>query len=385
MGAGCVLLLAVGRCGAIVEVQSMRIAQIAPLYEAVPPKLYGGTERVVAHLTDALVDLGHEVTLFAAADARTKGKLIAVRDRAIRLDAAPLKSDLAAHLTMLYEVRRRALQFDVLHFHVDMLHFTMFEQQAHKLVTTLHGRLDLKDLSQAYERWPQFQLVSISDRQRRPLPDANWIATVPHGFPDDLHRYCAQPAGNYFAFLGRMSPEKRPDVAIKLALRAGIPLKIAAKVDAVDVGYFEAVIKPLLDDPLIEFIGEIGDDYKSEFLGNARCLLFPINWPEPFGLVMIEAMACGTPVIAWNCGSVPEVVEDGVTGFIVDSEEQAFAAITRLPSIARKSVRAAFEQRFTARTMAHAYLDVYAGMLRTHANEKRVTNTISEPAYELGG
>ena len=232
------------------------------MYEAVPPKLYGGTERVVAHLTDALVDLGHEVTLFAAADARVKGKLIAVRDQSIRLDAAPLKSDLAAHLTMLYEVKRRAQQFDVLHFHVDMLHFTMFEQQAHKVITTLHGRLDLKDLPQAYKRWPQFPLVSISDHQRRPLPDAKWIATVPHGFPADLHAYCARPSGNYFAFLGRISPEKRPDIAIQLALRTGIPLKIAAKVDAVDVGYFEAVVKPLLNDPLIEFIGEIGDDYK---------------------------------------------------------------------------------------------------------------------------
>jgi len=356
----------------------VRIAQIAPLYEPVPPKLYGGTERVVAHLTDALVDLGHEVTLFAAADARVKGKLIAVRDRSIRLDAAPLKSDLAAHLTMLYEVKRRTQQFDVLHFHVDMLHFTMFEQQAHKVITTLHGRLDLKDLPQAYERWPQFRLVSISRHQRRPLPDANWMATVPHGFPADLYTYCARPSGDYLAFLGRISPEKRPDIAIRLALRTGIPLKIAAKVDAVDVGYFEAVVKPLLNDPLIEYIGEIGDDYKSEFLGNALCLLFPINWPEPFGLVMIEAMACGTPVIAWNFGSVPEVVEDGVTGFIVESEEQALAAVTRLPSINRRKVRAVFEQRFTARIMAHTYLDVYARMLQAHANEMRAVKAVTE-------
>lgn len=356
----------------------MRIAQIAPLYEAVPPKLYGGTERVVAHLTDALVDLGHEVTLFAAADARTRGKLIAVRDQSIRLDAAPLKSDLAAHLTMLYEVKRRAQQFDVLHFHVDMLHFTMFEQQAHKVITTLHGRLDLKDLSQAYKRWPQFQLVSISDHQRHPLPDANWIATVPHGFPADLYKYCARPSGDYFAFLGRISPEKCPDLAIRLAQHTGIPIKIAAKVDAVDVGYFEAVVKPLLKDPLIEYIGEIDDDYKSDFLGNALCLLFPINWPEPFGLVMIEAMACGTPVIAWNCGSVPEVVEEGVTGFIVESEAQALAAVRRLPSINRRNVRDAFERRFTARIMAHTYQGVYAGMLREHANETRVIRSTAE-------
>jgi glycosyltransferase involved in cell wall biosynthesis len=356
----------------------VRIAQIAPLYESVPPKLYGGTERVVAHLTDALVDLGHEVTLFAAADARVKGRLVAVRDQSIRLDAAPLKSDLAAHLTMLYEVKRRAQQFDVLHFHVDMLHFTMFEQQAHKVITTLHGRLDLKDLPQAYQRWPQFPLVSISDHQRRPLPAARWIATVPHGFPADLYTYCARPSNKYFAFLGRISPEKRPDIAIRLALRTGIPLKIAAKVDAVDVAYFEAVVKPLLKNPLIEFIGEIGDDRKSEFLGNARCLLFPIDWPEPFGLVMIEAMACGTPVIAWNCGSVPEVVEEGVTGFIVESEEQAIAAVARLPSINRRNVRAAFEQRFTASIMARTYLNVYSGMLQAHANAMRNIKTAAE-------
>jgi glycosyltransferase involved in cell wall biosynthesis len=204
------------------------------------------------------------------------------------------------------------------------------------------------------------------------------MATVPHGFPADLYTYCARPSGDYLAFLGRISPEKRPDIAIQLALRTGIPLKIAAKVDAVDVGYFEAVVKPLLNDPLIDYIGEIGDDYKSEFLGNALCLLFPINWPEPFGLVMIEAMACGTPVIAWNFGSVPEVVEDGVTGFIVESEEQAFAAVTRLPSINRRKVRAVFEQRFTARIMAHTYLDVYARMLQAHADEMRVIKAVTE-------
>jgi glycosyltransferase involved in cell wall biosynthesis len=336
----------------------MRIAQIAPLYESVPPKLYGGTERVVAHLTNALVDLGHEVTLFAAADARVKGKVIVVRDQSIRLDAAPLKSDLAAHLTMLYEVERRAQQFDVLHFHVDMLHFTMFEQQAHKVITTLHGRLDLKDLAQAYKCWPQFQLVSISDDQRRPLPDANWIATVPHGFPTDLYKYCA-PSGSYFAFLGRISPEKRPDIAIRLALRTGIPLKIAAKVDAVDVGYFESVVRPLLNDPLIEFIGEIGDDYKPQFLGDARCLLFPIDWPEPFGLVMIEAMACGTPVIAYRAGSVTEIIDSGVNGFVVQSIEEAVDAVSRVQYLDRKRCRETFEQRFSSARMAADYIKIY--------------------------
>lgn len=338
----------------------MNIAQIAPLYEAVPPKLYGGTERVVAHLCDALVELGHEVTLFASADARTKARLVPARDQAIRLDTAPLKSDLAAHLAMLHEVKRRYLQFDILHFHVDMVHFPMFEQQAHATVTTLHGRLDLKDLPAVYERWPRYGLVSISDYQRKPLPNANWLATVAHGVPLSQYPFHARPAGRYLAFLGRISPEKCPDIAIRLARRAGIALKIAAKVDAADVVYFEAVVKPLLDDPLIDFIGEIGDERKGDFLGNALALLFPINWPEPFGLVMIEAMACGTPVIAWNCGAVPEVIDDGITGFIVNSDEEALAAISRVSAIDRHRVRAVFEQRFTATTMARSYLRVYA-------------------------
>lgn len=341
----------------------MRIAQVAPLYESVPPKLYGGTERVVAHLTDTLVDLGHEVTLFAAGDARTKAELVAVRDQSIRLDRDPLKSDLAAHLAMLYEVKRRAAQFDVIHFHIDMVHFPSFEQQAHKTVTTIHGRLDLKDLPMAYKRWPQFGLVSISNSQRKPLPDANWLATVSHGFPSGLYPYCERPAGNYLAFLGRISPEKGPELAIRLALRAGIPLKIAAKIDLADVAYFETVLKPLLNHPLVEFIGEIGDDAKPSFLGNALGLLFPINWPEPFGLVMIEAMACGTPVVAWNCGSVPEVLEHGVSGFVVDNEAEAVAAIMHLPQLQRRTVREAFESRFTALTMARNYLAVYERLL----------------------
>jgi glycosyltransferase involved in cell wall biosynthesis len=341
----------------------MKIAQIAPLYEAVPPKLYGGTERVIAHLCDALVELGHEVTLFAAADARTRARLVAVRDQAIRLDPASLKSDLAAHLTMLREVKRRAWQFDVLHFHVDLLHFAMFEQVAHKTATTLHGRLDLKDLPAAYWHWSRYGLVSISNDQRAAMPDANWLATVQHGLPQGLYDFCPRPDGRYLAFLGRISPEKRPDIAVTVARRAGIPLKIAAKVDLADAGYYEAVVKPLLDDPLIEFIGEIGDDYKSEFLGNARALLFPVNWPEPFGMVMIESMACGTPVIAWHCGSVPEVIEEGVSGYIVRSEEQALAAIERVDELDRHRVRAAFERRFTSTSMAHGYLDVYEKLL----------------------
>ncbi len=341
----------------------MRIAQIPPLFESVPPKLYGGTERVVAHLCDALVELGHEVTLFASADARTKARLCVVRDQAIRLDQAQLKSELASHLSMLHEVRRRVAQFDVLHCHVDMLHFPIFEPYAQKCLTTLHGRLDLKDLSRAYERWPEFPLVSISDSQRRPLPHAHWVATVAHGVPPGQYAF-SDCAGEYLAFLGRISPEKGPADAIRLAIRAGLPLKIAAKVDQVDRAYFERVVEPLLQHPLIEFIGEIGDAHKSEFLGRARALLFPIAWPEPFGLVMIEAMACGTPVIAYDCGSVREVITHGHTGFIVDSDAQAVAAIARAGALSRRAVRAAFEQRFTAHKMAEAYVQVYGSMLR---------------------
>jgi glycosyltransferase involved in cell wall biosynthesis len=343
----------------------MHIAQIAPLTEAVPPKLYGGTERVVANLCDALVQLGHEVTLFAAADAQTDAKLIPVRDCPIRLDPAPLKSDIAAHLSMLHEVRRRAWQFDILHFHIDLLHFPVFEQQAHRTVTTLHGRLDLTDLESVYARWPQFGLVSISDHQRTPLPFVNWLKTIPHGLPTQQFVFRERPQPGYLAFLGRISPEKRPDVAISIARRAGIPLKIAAKVDKVDRDYFATRISPLLEHPLIDYIGEIGEHQKSEFLGNARALLFPIDWPEPFGLVMIEAMACGTPVIAWNRGSVPEVIDHGVTGYIVDSEEEALAAVGNIERIDRRTVRAVFERRFAARTMARSYQDLYARLLQS--------------------
>jgi glycosyltransferase involved in cell wall biosynthesis len=343
----------------------MKIAQIAPLYESVPPRLYGGTERVVAYLCDALVELGHDVTLFAAGDARTKARLVTMRDQAIRLDTAALTSDLAAHLTMLHEVKRRATHFDILHFHLDMLHFSMFEQYAHKAVTTLHGRLDLKDLPRAYEWWPSYGLVSVSDYQRRPLSGARWLATIPHGLPAELHAFNAHPTGDYLVFLGRISPEKGPEVAIRLAKRAGIPLRIAAKVDSVDRAYFKEVVEPLLDHPLVEFIGEIGDARKSEFLRNARALLFPIRWPEPFGLVMIEAMACGTPVIAFDCGSVSEVVQHGVSGLVVHSEEQALSAIAAVHRLDRHAVRATFDQRFTAESMARGYVDVYAGLIES--------------------
>ncbi len=341
----------------------MRIAQVAPLYEAVPPRLYGGTERVVAHLTDALVDLGHEVTLFAAADARTDARLVAVRDQPIRLDPAPLKSDLAAHLSLLHEVRRRAREFDVIHFHVDMLHFPMFEDCAAHTLTTLHGRLDLKDLAETYRRWPHYPLVSISDHQRHPLRFANWLGTVYHGMPRRLYPFSPQADGGYLAFLGRISPEKRPDRAIAIAIDAGMPLKIAAKVDNADRDYFHDVIEPLLDHPLVEFLGEIGDREKPAFLGGATALLFPIDWPEPFGLVMIEAMACGTPVVAWRCGSVPEVVDDGVSGRVVDSHAEAVAAVAEVAGYDRRAVRAVFERRYSAEAMARSYEALYARLL----------------------
>jgi glycosyltransferase involved in cell wall biosynthesis len=337
----------------------MKIAQVSPLYEAVPPKLYGGTERVVAHLTDALVDLGHDVTLFATAEAQTKARLVAVRDQAIRLDPSPLKSDLAAHLVMLDEVRRLQDRFDVIHFHTDMIHFPMFEARAQRTLTTLHGRLDMKDLAGAYDRWRRFPLVSISDAQRVFLPDANWVGTVDHGMPPSLYRFGASPRG-YLAFLGRISPEKGPDRAIAIAKAVGMPLKIAAKVDAADRAYFETQIAPLLDHPLIEFVGEIGDADKSDFLGGAEALLFPIEWPEPFGLVMIEAMACGTPVVAYRYGSAPEIIENGLTGVLVRGEAEAIAAIAAARRLDRAAIRRRFEQRFAAPVMAQAYVDLYA-------------------------
>lgn len=342
----------------------MKIAQIAPLYEAVPPRLYGGTERVVAHLADALVEQGHEVTLFASGDARTRAALVATRGQALRLDPANLKSDLASHLSMLHEVRCRADEFDVLHFHIDMLHFPLFEDMAARTLTTLHGRLDIADLADTYRRWRDYALVSISDDQRQALPDASWYATVHHGIDATSYRFNGSPRGDYLAFLGRISPEKRPDRAIAIACAAGVPLRIAAKVDNVDRDYFEREIRPLLDHPLIEYIGEIGDEDKSEFLGHARALLFPIDWPEPFGLVMIEAMACGTPVVAWRCGSVPEVIDPGVTGLVVDNMAQAVDAVAAVRGLRRSRVRAVFEQRFTAEAMATRYVQLYWQLVR---------------------
>jgi glycosyltransferase involved in cell wall biosynthesis len=346
----------------------MKIAQIAPLVESIPPRGYGGTERVVAYLADALVERGHDVTLYTSADASTKAKVVAVRDEALRLDPSPLKSDLAAHLAMLGRVRAHAAQFDVLHFHIDLVHFPFFEHIAYKTVTTLHGRLDVKDLPAVYRCWPQYPLVSISDAQRKPLAFANWIATVHHGIPAEVFR-CSPTSDDYVVFVGRISPEKRPDRAIAIARRAGVPLKIAAKVDPADASYFHKTIEPLLDGPGVEFIGELDESRKNELVAGARALLFPIDWPEPFGLVMIESMACGTPVLAWDCGSVPEVVDDGVTGFIVSSEDQAVDALRRIGQLDRMAVRATFERRFSTRRMAEDYLGVYSALARRAPRE----------------
>ena len=342
----------------------MRIAQISPLFESVPPRLYGGTERVVSYLTESLVRRGHDVTLFASGDSITAAHLTSFREVALRLDPAPFKSDLATHLSMLDAIRERAGEFDVLHFHIDLLPFPLFRKQAHKCVFTLHGRQDQQDLPQAYRRWHMFPLVSISDHQRQPLPWANWWRTIPHGIPTSLLRPLARPSRDYLAFLGRISPEKRPDRAIEIARRAGMPLKIAAKVDAADKRYFHETIEPLLASSDVEFVGEISDAGKSAFLGNAAALLFPIDWPEPFGLVMIEAMACGTPVIAWREGSVPEVVEEGETGYMVDSIEDAVARVREALGIDRERIRRRFEDRFDADRMAADYEALYLDMVK---------------------
>lgn len=334
----------------------MRIAQIAPLAEAVPPKFYGGTERVVWWLTEALVEQGHDVTLFASGDSRTSARLVPCSPTGLRL--AGVRDHTAYTLAMLDKVRREAKRFDILHFHVDLLPFALFQDMADKCLTTLHGRQDMPDFWPIFSAFPAMPLVSISDHQRQPMPPANFIGTVHHGLPEHLIPF--SPGGEgYLAFVGRMSPEKRPDRAIAIAVAAGIPLKMAAKVDAADAAYFRREIEPLLDHPLVEFVGEIGDAEKPAFFGNALALLFPIDWPEPFGLVMIEAMAAGTPVIAWGAGSVPEVIDEGRSGFIVDSLEEAIDAVERARALPRRGVRERFEARFTASRMASDYVRLY--------------------------
>jgi glycosyltransferase involved in cell wall biosynthesis len=339
----------------------MKIAQIAPLIESVPPRLYGGTERIVSFLTEELVALGHEVTLFASGDSITTANLVPCVTKALRLDASVVDA-IPYYMLMLDRLRRRADDFDILHFHIDQFQFPLFRPIASRTITTLHGRQDLPDLIPLYLGFDDMPLVSISNDQRRPVPNANFAATVYHGLPIDLHRPPTQPRGDYVAFLGRISPEKRPDRAILMARALGIPLKIAAKVDRADEAYFRTTIKPLLDGPGVEFIGEINERQKTQFLGNAKALLFPVDWPEPFGLSMIEAMACGTPVLAFRCGSVPEIVDEGVTGAIVETIEEAIAALPRVIALDRNKVRQRFEQRFSATRMAKDYVGVYRSL-----------------------
>ncbi|MDR3498126.1 MAG: glycosyltransferase family 4 protein [Parvibaculum sp.] len=335
----------------------MKIAQIAPLVESVPPTLYGGTERVVSWLTEELVRQGHDVTLFASGDSRTLAELVPIVPRALRLDG--IHNSTTYNLIMLDRVASRMHDFDVMHFHIDFFHYPLFRNMAHRTLTTLHGRQDLPELPAIYRAFPHMPLVSISDHQREPVPPVNWRGTVYHGLPNDLLAEGPGDSG-YLAFLGRICPDKGPLEAIEIARRAGSRLKMAAKVDPADQKYFDEVVKPVLDrSPHVEFIGEIDDARKPEFLGKAKALLFPICWPEPFGLVMIESMACGTPVIAFNCGSVPEIMEDGLTGFVVEDVEQAVAACGRLDRLSRAAIRSRFEERFSVAGMARQYVKIY--------------------------
>jgi glycosyltransferase involved in cell wall biosynthesis len=348
----------------------MRIAQIAPLTEAVPPKLYGGTERVISWLTEELISLGHDVTLFASGDSVTSATLEAIWPWALRLDSS-IRDPYALHMTVLERVRRQADQFDMLHFHLDYFPFSLFSRQSTPFVTTLHGRLDLPEHQPVFDTFSSAPVISISNSQRRPVPQARWIKTIYHGLPSQL--LTPQPVKpSYLAFLGRISPEKRADRAIHIAGRAGLPIKIAAKIDKADQDYFEEQIKPLMRLPFVEYLGEINDAQKSDFLSGAVGLLAPIDWPEPFGLVMIEAMACGTPVIAFNRGSVPEVVDDGLTGYVVEDETSAVAAVSQLSALSRQRVRARFEERFSARHMTNEYLAAYRSLVEQTASLPRL-------------
>jgi glycosyltransferase involved in cell wall biosynthesis len=340
----------------------MRIAEISPLHESVPPKLYGGTERVVHFLTEALVDLGHEVTLFASGDSTTRAELVPCAPAALRLNRCA--DPIAPHYAMIEEVIARAGEFDVLHFHTDYLGYSLARRQSVPYVTTMHGRLDTPELEPIFRTFPESPLISISDAQRDPHLDANWQGTVYHGLPAGLYRAHRAPGG-YLAFVGRISPEKRVDRAVEIASRLGMPLKVAAKVGSADRDYYETEIKPLFQkSPFVEFVGEIGEEQKNAFLGGAAAVLFPIDWPEPFGLVMIEAMACGTPVVAFRCGAVPEVMQDGVSGFVVETLDEAVAATARAVELPRAGVRAYFEKRFSARRMAEDYVAIFEAMLQ---------------------
>jgi glycosyltransferase involved in cell wall biosynthesis len=355
----------------------MRIAQVSPLYESVPPKLYGGTERVVSYLTEELVGQGHDVTVFASGDSVTSARLVASSRCALRLDQQ-IVDPLPHHLVQLEQVCELAASFDVIHFHVDYLHLPHSRRFQSSHVATLHGRLDIPDLLPLYETFSDAPVVSISNAQRKPLRWLNWQGTVYHGLPQNLY-VCREEPGDYLAFLGRICPEKRLDRAINIAKRVGMNIKVAAKVDAADREYYTNVIKPLLDDTSIEFVGEINEDQKQEFLGDAYALLFPIDWPEPFGLVAVEAIACGTPVIAYRNGSVPELIEDGVTGFIVENIEQAAEAVCNIPNIDRRGCRAKFDERFSAPRMARDYVAIYERLI----NGRSLVEKSLENGYHL--
>jgi glycosyltransferase involved in cell wall biosynthesis len=350
----------------------MKIAQIAPLMESVPPRLYGGTERIVSYLTDDLVRLGHEVTLFASADSITAAELVSCASMGLRLDSN-VRDTIPYYMLMLDRVRKLAEEFDILHFHIEQFHFPLFRQKADRTVTTLHGRQDLPDLKPLYLGFSEMPLVSVSNDQRRPIAKANFVGTVHHGIPTNLHTPIYNPRGGYVAFLGRISPEKGPDSAIRIARALGIPLKIAAKVDKGDEDYFREKIAPLLSNPEVEFLGEINERSKTEFLGEAQALLFPIDWPEPFGLVMIEAMACGTPVLAFRHGSVSEIIDQGVTGAIVDTMDEAVRMLPRVMALDRRAVRRRFEQRFSSERMAADYVAVYRSLLKRPSISERET------------
>lgn len=340
----------------------MKIAQIAPLAESVPPRFYGGTERVVSFLTEELVRQGHDVTLFASGDSRTSARLVPCAKSALRLEPSVVDT-IPHHIVMLEQVRLRAREFDILHFHVDLLHFPLTRTLPIPAVTTLHGRLDLPDLMPFYRAFSDVPLVSISNDQRGPMPPVNWVRTVHHGLPPDILPFSPEVSGGYLAFLGRISPEKRPDLAIEIAVRAGLRLKIAAKIDKADKAYWDAVIEPLVRrHSNVEYVGEISESEKAAFLGGALALLFPVDWPEPFGLVMIEAMACGAPVIAFPRGSVPEIIDHGVSGLLVWTVDEAVEAVERVAAMDRSAVRGVFEQRFSVERMARDYVGVYQGL-----------------------
>jgi len=341
----------------------VKIAQVAPLIESVPPQAYGGTERVVHYLTEGLVARGHDVTLFASGDSHTTADHVAVVKQSLRLSKRP-RDPTVWHMRQLMEVMRMAHHFDIVHFHTDWFHFPVWRGSSTPQLTTLHGRLDIADLRAVYDEFRDMAVVSISDSQRTPMPSARWVATIYNGTPAGNYHFCDQP-GDYLAFLGRITPEKGPEQAIEIAKRLGMPLKMAAKIDPVDREYFADRIEPLLDNPLIDFIGEVDERGKDRLLGGAKALLFPIDWPEPFGLVMTEAMACGTPVIAMRRGSVPEIMSDGVTGFIVNSIDEAVAAVQKIGTIDRVHCRKHFEQNFTVGRMVDGYIEAYQRLIKT--------------------